>query len=104
MTQYDNTNRGALFRNDKQGNDKRPDYKGKVNVAGIEYRMSGWVRKTEDGKFKLMSLQIELPVADASSAPAAPPLPAPPMRPSTWPSERQLPVAPPSDLDDDIPF
>jgi single-strand DNA-binding protein len=39
-----------------------------------------------------------------SSAPAAPPLPAPPMRPSTWLSEKQPPVAPPSNFDDDIPF
>ncbi len=32
MSNYDNTNSGVLFKNDKKGNEKAPDYKGKVNV------------------------------------------------------------------------
>ena len=32
--EYDNTNRGALYKNDKQGNEKRPDFTGKINVNG----------------------------------------------------------------------
>ena len=30
---YDNTNTGAMFKNDKQGNEKRPDYTGRINVS-----------------------------------------------------------------------
>ena len=32
MSNYDNTNTGTIFQNDKQGNENRPDYKGKINV------------------------------------------------------------------------
>lgn len=74
MSDFDNTNRGALFRNDKQGNEKRPDYKGKVNVAGTDYRVSGWLRQSKDGQTKFLSLQVE-PVEEAAKpAPKAKPV------------------------------
>ena len=38
--QYDDTNRGAMFDNNKAGNPNRPDYKGTINVEGTEYRIS----------------------------------------------------------------
>lgn len=57
--QYDNTNRGALFRNDKQGNEKRPDYRGSLNVDGVEFKLSAWIRDKKDGSGKFMSLSIE---------------------------------------------
>jgi hypothetical protein len=93
MTQYDNTNRGVLFRNDKKGNQNSPGYKGKINFTvgegpnkiSIDCRLSCWVKQTEEGEFKLMSLQVELPEE------AAKPKPAP------------KPVADPA-LDDEIPF
>lgn len=47
--QYDNTNTGALFKNDKQGNDKRPDYKGTINVNGTEFWLSAWIKHSKDG-------------------------------------------------------
>jgi hypothetical protein len=56
--QYDNTNRGALFVNDKAGNDKRPDLKGPLNIEGTEYIVSAWARKTKDGE-KMLSLRVE---------------------------------------------
>lgn len=55
---YDDTNRGALFKNDKGGNDKRPDYRGPLNVNGEEYEMAAWIRKSEKGMtFMSISLQ-----------------------------------------------
>ncbi len=30
MSNYDNTNSGVLFKNDKKGNEKAPDYKGNL--------------------------------------------------------------------------
>jgi hypothetical protein len=54
---YDPTNRGALFRNDKGGNEKRPDYSGELNVDGRELRISGWLREAKDGR-KFMSLAV----------------------------------------------
>jgi hypothetical protein len=41
-------NAGALFRADKKGVAKRPDYSGRVKIAGVEYWLSGWV-KQHDG-------------------------------------------------------
>lgn len=41
---YDNTNRGVLFANDKDGNDSRPDFTGKINVDGVEKRLAAWTQ------------------------------------------------------------
>ena len=49
MSNYDNTNSFALFKNDKQGNDKKPDYTGKINVNGHEMEMAAWIRKSKSG-------------------------------------------------------
>ena len=56
--EYDNTNSGALFKNDKDGNDNRPDYKGPINVEGKEMQLSAWLKTSAKG-IKYMSLQIE---------------------------------------------
>ena len=58
MADYDNTNRFVLFKNDKEGNEKRPDYTGSIDVDGTEYWMSAWIKDGKKGKF--MSGQIEL--------------------------------------------
>lgn len=46
---YDNTNKIAIFRNDKRGNDKAPDYRGTLNVDGKEFKVSLWLREKKDG-------------------------------------------------------
>jgi len=45
MTEYDNTNRGSIWKNDKKENDKHPDFTGSLNVDGVEYWVSAWKRK-----------------------------------------------------------
>ena len=45
MTDYDDNNRGQIWPNDKEGNEKRPDFTGSLNVEGVEYWVSGWKRK-----------------------------------------------------------
>jgi hypothetical protein len=90
MTQYDNTNRGILARNDKQGNEARPDYRGSINVAGVEYWISGWLREGREGTKlegqKYMSLSVQpkdaQPAYAPAPAPAAAPAPAPARRPT----------------------
>ena len=42
---------GALFKNDKKGNDKAPDYKGNAMVDGFEYNMAAWIKEGKSGKF-----------------------------------------------------
>ncbi len=57
--EYDKTNTGALFVNDKGGNDKRPDRKGSINIDGVEYWLSGWIKETSKGE-KMLSLKVEI--------------------------------------------
>lgn len=59
MAQYDNTNTFTLNKNDKGDNPKRPDYRGKINVDGIEFTLSGWVREGANGKFISGSVQLK---------------------------------------------
>ncbi|MHC2867945.1 hypothetical protein ACVIYH_009078 [Bradyrhizobium diazoefficiens] len=57
MTQYDNTNRGALFKNDRKQQDNHPDYTGSINVGGAEYWLSAWLKDGQKGKFFSMSIK-----------------------------------------------
>ena len=47
---YDNTNTGAIFKNDKKA-DNHPDYKGKINVKGEDFDIALWVKDGKSGKF-----------------------------------------------------
>lgn len=65
---YDNTNRGSLFKNDRKDDAKFPDYKGSINVEGTEYWLSAWIKLSKDGN-KFMSLSLKNKNADASLQP-----------------------------------
>lgn len=58
MTQYDNTNRGTLSRNERKTEDKHPDFSGQINVDGVDYWLSGWVKERKDGSGKFFSLSV----------------------------------------------
>lgn len=59
MADYDNKLSGALFKNDKGDNPKRPDYKGSyTDGEGREFWVSSWVKESKDGK-KFMSLSMQ---------------------------------------------
>lgn len=68
MSDYDNTNKGSLFKNDKGDNPKRPDYQGKINIDGAEYKLSAWVQTPKSGGAKYMALKVS-EVAPSSPAP-----------------------------------
>ena len=69
MSDYDNTNSGALFKNDgKQGN--QPDYRGPLNVGGKDFEVSAWIKKSQAGK-SFMSLSIQEKDAWKKDAPKA---------------------------------
>ena len=55
--QYDNS--GVLFKNDKGDNPKRPDYRGSIAVAGVDYNISGWIRESKKSGDKFLSLKVE---------------------------------------------
>jgi len=70
MSDYDNTDTGALFKNDKNGNATWPDYRGSVNVGGTEYWLSAWIKTSKQGT-KFMSLSVK-PKDEAPRQKAAP--------------------------------
>ena len=84
MSDYDNTNRGQIWLNDRKESDKHPDFKGDINVDGVEYWVSAW-KRDPNGNPRAPSLrfsiQLKEPKAEA-------------------PQKEQ----PPADFDDDIPF
>lgn len=64
--EFDNNNRGVLFKNDRKGKDTHPDYKGSCEVEGEEFWLSAWIKTGQKGKF--MSLSFT-----AKDVPANPP-------------------------------
>lgn len=45
--QYDNNNKGAIWKNDRKEKETHPDFKGSATIDGVEYWVSAW-RRGED--------------------------------------------------------
>ena len=58
---------GALFKNDKEGNDNRPDYTGNCLIAGKTWRIAAWI-KARAGSDSFMSLSFSEPQAPQQPA------------------------------------
>ena len=58
MTEYDNTNRGVLFKAKDRKSDKHPEYTGSMNVDGADHWLSAWVNESKAGQ-KYFSLSIK---------------------------------------------
>lgn len=59
MSNYDNTNRGSIWKNERKEKDTHPDFKGSLNVEGVEYWVSGWKRR-EDQKPNAPALSFSI--------------------------------------------
>lgn len=68
MSEFNNELRGSLFKNDKEGNEARPDYTGTCQIGGVEYRMAAWLKEAASGK-KYMSFKFD-PKEGGTAAPA----------------------------------
>jgi len=66
MTDYDDTNRGAIWKNDEktEANPTWADFKGSINVEGKEYWVSAWKRKPGANP-KAPALSIALTLKEA---------------------------------------
>lgn len=87
MPSYDDTNRGAIWKNEKKETDRHPDFTGALNVEGVEYWVSAWKRGPDDNP---KSPALRFAITAKETKPAPPPKPKP------------APAAP--DFDDLIPF
>ena len=68
MSEYDNTNRGAVWRNDRKETDSHPDFKGSIDVEGVEYWLSGWQKKPSD-KENAPVVKFQIQKKEAKQAP-----------------------------------
>ncbi len=94
MSDYDNTNRGSIWKNEKKERDTHPDFTGSLNVGGVEYWVSAWKRK-EGAPAKAPALSFSVKPKD--------------VQPQQSISQRAMPkkqsIIPDDDMDGDIiPF
>ncbi len=55
--QYDDTDKGVLFYEEERKSERHPNWTGKINVGGQEFRLAGWGKRTDSGK-ALISLKV----------------------------------------------
>lgn len=55
--EYDNTNRGVLFKNDRKEKETHSDYNGTININGKEHYLNAWLKESKNGR-RFMSLSI----------------------------------------------
>lgn len=68
MAEFDNTNRGVLFRNERKQTDRHPDYTGRININGTEYWLSGWVNEIRNGARAGQNM-VSMTIGDPVDAP-----------------------------------
>ena len=63
MPEYDDELRGVLFPNTDKKSERHPDFSGKVQVEGTDYRIAAWKRNAKsDGRpFLSLSLSVDEP-------------------------------------------
>lgn len=78
----------VLFKNDKEGNEKRPDYTGNgLGLDGSRIKVSAWIKQGKKGKFMSCRLQTMTRGEPAMAG-----------------KQEQKPAGRFDDMDDDIPF
>ena len=87
MPEFDNTNRGVLFRVKDKKTDRHPDYNGEITLPnGKCHWLSAWLKQSNQGTpYLSLSIGDEKQARDNSGANSSAPMDQPP-------------------LDDDIPF
>lgn len=67
--QYDDTNRGVLFKNERKTKDSQPDYNGKGNFGGQEFEIAGWIKEAKTSGKKFISFSFQPPRDAANQEP-----------------------------------
>jgi hypothetical protein len=97
MADFDNNNRGSIWKNEKKEKDTHPDFTGSLNVDGVEYWVSAWKRK-DGASPKAPALSFSIKPKDEQPRRQEPQRQQ--RRPDPISSGRSLS----DDLDDQIPF
>lgn len=85
---FDDRNRGSIWKNEKKETDKHPDFTGSLNVDGKDYWVSAWKRRP-DASEKAPALSFSVKPKDGAA-------------PKHNQDEPRRPVK--EDMDDEIPF
>lgn len=125
MAQYNDLNTGIIGANGFKKDEKHPDIRGRINVEGIWYWVSGWTKKAGDNEFTSLALTIMTQEQvdemmrkreEKAKAKAQPQAAAQQQQPRQQPTQQQQAPAQqsqgnsaynpnePKDFDDDIPF
>jgi hypothetical protein len=100
MTEYDNTNRGSIWKNEKKRPGKQDaDFTGSLNVNGVEYWVNAWKRK-EGAADKAPALSFSIRLKDDQGQQAPQRAPSQSRRPDPISTGRGRNA----DMDDDVPF
>ena len=93
MAEYNNTNTGALFKNNRRTSPTQPEWNGSANIEGVEYWINAWVKESKKDGSKFFSISYRPKDAPAATPPRRTPSPAP----------RQTATSM-AGFDDEIPF
>jgi hypothetical protein len=52
-------NSGALFKNDKKEKKSHADYRGDINIGGVNYWLNAWVKEGKNGKFFSLAVNVK---------------------------------------------
>ena len=74
MSNYDNNNRGSIWKNEDRKSDTHPQFKGSAEVNGVDYWVSGWLRKA-DANPKAPAMSFSFTAKEQQSA--TKPIPSP---------------------------
>jgi len=84
VSQYDDTNKGAIWGNDRKETDRHPDFKGHANIEGTEYWVAAWKRGNNDNP-KSPALRFAFTPKDQAKPTTVPEDQAPPHEEDTIP-------------------
>ena len=92
---YDNTNSGVLFRNEKATTEKHPTHTGSINIEGVDYWLSAWVKEGAKGKFFSMAVKPKEERQEQRQAPD---------KAGQWKAGAPKKSSGFDDMQDDVPF
>jgi hypothetical protein len=57
--QFDNTNRGALFKVKDKQSDRHADYRGECNAGGVDFWIDGWINTSKKSGLRFISFRLK---------------------------------------------